>query len=295
MKENKNRSREGEFSAFSLEAWLCGQVRPELQEDVGAWLRTNERQRRHLADLQAANRQFLAEHPADWLMGELAIRAQAARPRFGLGSLLARKAWLAIPAAAALLLVLLFHPARPLPRSGKAHEFDPILIKGGAAVADLTGSLQVHRLARNAIEVLPDGSEVRPGELLQLSCWISTDAYGLIISIDGRGTVTQHFPLENEGNRLRGRKWTLLPFAIELDQAPRFECFYLIIAPGPFATHELLTHIKGRLLGAFDRPPLKLDLPPGFVQKALTLVKKKLDRGSSPAANGRAVNGITEP
>ncbi len=288
MKENKHPSLEGEFSVFSLEAWLCGQVRPGLQEEVGAWLQADAGARKRLADLQASNRQMLSEHPADWLMGALASRARTVRPRVRAGSLLVRKAWLAIPAAAALLLVLIFHPAGPQPRSDGQHEVDPIIIKGGAAATELTGSLQVHRLVGNAIEVLPDGSEVGPGELLQLSYWISTDAYGMIISIDGRGLVTQHFPLENEANRLRGRKLTLLPYAIELDQAPRFERFYLILAPGPFSAQELLKLIRERLPAVDGRPLPKLDLPPGFVQKALTLVKKPLTGSRRSDRMGRS-------
>jgi hypothetical protein len=282
VKENKNQSLEGEFSGFSLEAWLCGQVRPELEEEVGAWLRTDERARKQLADLQASNRQILEKYPADWMMSELASRLQATRPQPRPGTRLISKAWLAIPAAAALLLVLLFNPARPQPKAGERQAADRIIIKGGSAAADLTGSLQVHRRDKEAIEVLRDGSEVRPGELLQLSYWLSTDAYGMIISIDGLGMVTQHFPLEGGGSLIRGRRRIFLPYAIELDQAPRFERFYLIVAPRPFAAPELLARIKGSLPGVRGRPLLKLELPPGFVQTALTLVKKPLTAGRRP-------------
>lgn len=275
MKEKEKQSLEGEFSGFSLEAWLCGQVRPELEEEVGAWLRTNEQARKQLADLRASNRQTLEKYPADWMMSKLASRLQATRPQPRPGSRLIGKAWLAIPAAAALLLVLLFNPARPQRKAGGRQAADRIIIKGGSAAVDLTGSLQIHRRDKDAIEVLRDGSEARPGELLQLSYWLSTDAYGMIISIDGLGLVTQHFPLEGKENLIRGRKQTFLPYAIELDQAPRFERFYLIIAPRPFAAHELLARIKGSLPVVQGQPLLKLELPPGFVQTALTLVKSR--------------------
>jgi hypothetical protein len=67
------------------------------------------------------------------------------------------------------------------------------------------------------------------------------DPYGLILSVDGRGGVTLHFPAEKDGSSLLVlNKKTALPHAIELDDAPGFERFFLITSGFPIDVEDVL-------------------------------------------------------
>jgi hypothetical protein len=57
----------------------------------------------------------------------------------------------------------------------------------------------------------------------------------MLFSIDGNGTVTMHMADENRAVELAPGKMTTLPFAYKLDNAPKFETFYLLTSDEEFS------------------------------------------------------------
>lgn len=87
-------------------------------------------------------------------------------------------------------------------------------------------SLRVAKIEGTTFRTLADGALSHPGDVIQLQIDGSVGHSQLLVfSIDGRGTLTLHYP-QHPGETLAsdGR----LPRSFELDDAPDFERFFLI-------------------------------------------------------------------
>jgi hypothetical protein len=97
----------------------------------------------------------------------------------------------------------------------------------------------------------------------------------VIVSIDGRGAVTVHLPpTGREAARLRPGNRVLLDQAYELDDAPRWECFYFVTAQVPFDGQPVFEAAKREAALRRDSPPSKLALPRGLDQSMFVLQKE---------------------
>jgi len=96
-------------------------------------------------------------------------------------------------------------------------------IKGGGQ------RLFVYRKTGEAPVLLPAKARVSVDDIVQISYIAGGDAFGAILSVDGNGTVTQHYPdagdytavLSNDGE-------SSLDFSYKLDNAPKFERFIFV-------------------------------------------------------------------
>jgi hypothetical protein len=101
--------------------------------------------------------------------------------------------------------------------------------------------LKLYRKTADGSEALEDGTRVFRGDVVRIGYQAAGRAYGVIVSVDGRGTVTLHLPhqgkqsvpLENDGQ-------VLLDFALELDDAPRWERFYFVTSDASFDATPVL-------------------------------------------------------
>ena len=99
--------------------------------------------------------------------------------------------------------------------------------------------------------------------------------YGVIVSIDGRGVLTRHLPQKGaEAARLEAGAPTPLPEAYELDDAPRWECFFFVTADRPFPVERVVGAV--RTIPRTEKPPAQLSLPKGLVQSSFVLRKEPL-------------------
>ncbi|UCF97031.1 MAG: hypothetical protein JSV89_17920 [Spirochaetaceae bacterium] len=143
-----------------------------------------------------------------------------------------------------------------------------VRLKGGGA--HLTVYMQTDTGAR----VLQEGDRVAEGATLQVSYVAGTNKYGAIISIDGRGTVTPHFPLSAmTGQTLEMGGEVLLPFAYTLDDAPVFERFFFVFSKRPFSLEKVLQAAEK----LSEKPEIaksqSLSLPRGVEQSSILLLK----------------------
>lgn len=98
----------------------------------------------------------------------------------------------------------------------------------------LDAKLLVFRKANGESVRLRDGDPARAGDVLQLRYKPAGNRFGVILSVDGRGQVTEHFSGE------LARAGGPLDHAYELDDAPRFERFFLVASPDPIDMGRLL-------------------------------------------------------
>jgi len=154
-----------------------------------------------------------------------------------------------------------------LPRTGSSPS-NGDRIKGAAATRP---SLAIYRRTPSGSERLADGDIVRAGDLLRVGYTSAGRAYGVILSIDGRGAVTMHLPpVGSESAPLdQSRTMTLLDRAYELDDAPNVERFYFVTSAKPFQAASIVTAARG-VRGS----PAALPLPSGLEQVTFAIQKE---------------------
>ncbi|MBN2400799.1 MAG: hypothetical protein JXN64_00220 [Spirochaetes bacterium] len=103
-------------------------------------------------------------------------------------------------------------------------------------------SLYLYRKNRNGeIDIMKNGSKAKPGDLLQIGYSSLKNGYGVILSIDGRGKVTLHYPADEKAStRLDAGKKRLLDNSFELDDAPDFERFFFITSSNEINTESVI-------------------------------------------------------
>jgi hypothetical protein len=125
-------------------------------------------------------------------------------------------------------------------------------------------------------ERLSDGARAARGDLLQLAYAAGRDGrYGVLVSIDGAGRVTQHLPEPgtSAAATLRSPNEIHLPTAYELDDAPGFERFLLVTSARPFPVAAALDAARSLATQGASARTAPLALPPDFHQTSVLLQK----------------------
>jgi hypothetical protein len=125
-------------------------------------------------------------------------------------------------------------------------------------------------------ERLADGALAARGDLVQLAYKRARDGiYGVLLSIDGAGRVTQHLPEEGarQAAPLRSLREIPLPSAYELDDAPGFERFVLVTSSRSFDVATVRDAARSLARRAIDAQTLPLALAPAFHQTSVLLHK----------------------
>lgn len=183
-----------------------------------------------------------------WILERLPSPPLRSRPRTVLYSL--------VPLAAVLVAVIGWSTLAPGPDTRAK----------GAGVT----LLLYHKTAAGSELVVP-GSVLSEGDEVQAAYLVSERRFAALYSVDGRGTVTVHLPLHGaQAVEVGPPEPTLLPYSYRLDDAPKFETFYLVTSPEPFEVSRLkpfLAASEGRETG--------VALPSGFESSALRIGKQE--------------------
>jgi hypothetical protein len=256
-----------------LERIALGELPPAELATARAQLAREPDGEARLAALEVENRAILEKLPPSSVAREvesraaLALRVEAAREdarplrRFTPVAVL-------MPALVAAMLFVVIHPGRSV-TGGEVGT-------PGAEVTRTKGllpQLVVHRQGPAEPERLVDGAAGAAGDVVQVSYIAAGHPYGVILSVDGRGTVTLHAPETGaQSVPLEASGTHALPRAYELDDAPAFERFIFITSDTPFALDEVLAAAR-TLAASADARTAPLALPEGFTQVSFTLEK----------------------
>jgi hypothetical protein len=255
----------------------------ELSQDVKERLLADPSVRRRLDELKAENRKILEEYPPEQMAKAIRNREDSSRRNREsrqTGSVQAvrtapRAAGLRrlVPAAGFALLVLAGGfllisrgPGFFAPRN-QAQE---IRLKGGAA------HMNIYMKTDAGARLLEEGDTVSEGATLQVGYVSAGYRYGVIVSIDGGGAVTLHFPQSAEdGQNLEGEGTALLPFAYTLDDAPAFERFFFVVSDRPFSVETVLEAAERLSAKAEEAKRQDLNLPGKLDQSSILLLKTR--------------------
>ena len=218
-----------------------------------------------IAALRDDNAAELAAYPAGPAVAQIDARVAAAKKRRRqrhIGLLAA-----AVGAAAALVL---FVSIDSKPAAAPEQE-DGIRVKGNPR---LLAFRLVDGKPGTKIEQLEPDALVNEGDLIQLRYNGGGRAHGVIASIDGAGVVTLHFPAAENAPTALAPRTTALPNSYALDDAPRFERFFIITADTPISVSDTLASLR-QLAQRDDSADAVPDLRAGQTQWSLRLRKSE--------------------
>ena len=257
---------------LALERYLLGELPPAASDRIRRAVETDDRLRSRLAALQAADAAARESCPPPALAADVrrrldgAAAARAGEPAWRRSAMASVAAVLA--AAVAIGVVGLrggswtSSTVADSPATGGSEE----RVKGAEA------TLVVFRNNDAGGEPLGNDAAAHAGDVLRVGYRVAAPVFGAIVSLDGRGVVTQHLPAE--GSRavpLEAGATVLLDSAYELDDAPRLERFYLISAREVFDLGPITEAIRAAATAAAD--PALPRLPAGFTSTTLSLRK----------------------
>ena len=220
-----------------------------------------------LLSLQSSNAEILARYPAPQMAREIQRRASLHSTKQKSPS------WAPalVPAFAALALAVWVGRGYLSPEAptigGALPTIEDTLPKG------LSPKLQLYRKNGEIAERLAPNSKARARDLLQISYNAAGRPSGVVISIDGSGVVTRHLPEEGAIASKLSVGEVALPSAYELDDAPRFECFYFITGEAPFAVDAVINAAKA-ISQTKDWAGKPLQLSKGLTQSWIMIQKE---------------------
>lgn len=245
------------ISDLTLERYRLGELSAVETAALKARVATDAGLRGRLDTLAQSDAEIQEQYPPERMAEVVAARAARAgrQPRI-LATL--RPRWVALAGAAAVVLALMIWVPQPSEER----------IKGEAA------SLIVFRKVETGSELLSDGDNARRGDVVRVAYRAANPCFGLIVSIDGRGTVTRHLPQEGPmAARMQVGEAMPLDSAYELDDAPKWERFFLVTADRAFDVEPVMEAVRQAAASTSSEPPDVLVLPDGLRQSSFLLRK----------------------
>jgi len=203
--------------------------------------------REAIAEIERSNAEILAAYPASAMrraVGEkLAAKADGlqskARARHGRFIPFARGGSIVgLAAAACCVLAFSYLSINTLVARNAA-------VPGGtvsetiAATTRIKGSgprIFAYLKEESGARLLAPETRVAAGDTVQISYVAGGDQFGAIVSVDGAGNVTQHFPESGDRSSELSQTGEIpLDFSYKLDDAPRFERFFLVSGKESFS------------------------------------------------------------
>lgn len=209
---------------WMLERYRLGELSGADHAKVAAELAADEALRARLSALVEDDAATLAAHPPGRVAARVTLTAAPPERRS-----VARFLVPAFALAAALTVGIVVLNAPPVE--------DEVRFKGDGP------SLRLFRLAGKDPERLADGARVKPHDVVQVAFELSGAKHLVIVSVDGAGQTTLHWPLDGNTQPAPGLK--ALPQAFELDEAPGFERFFLVTSDAPLPVADVLAAAKG--------------------------------------------------
>ena len=239
----------------------------ELPRERELEINQDDEVQKRLTLLKDSNEQILAAYPPATIAKEIGVRVWRDRNPASTSILQNRSLMLL---AAAFILFL----AGVLPfilRSTEPVQSGDELYRVKGMDPDIT----IFRKTTEQIEELSEDIVVKENDLLQISYNAVDTVYGTILSIDGNGVVTLHFPEQEGASMLLEHDGDVaLDYSYKLDDAPGFERFFFVTGDDAFLLDAVVNAAK-KLAGTKSTGRKgSLDLPEGLNQISITLTKE---------------------
>ncbi len=258
---------------WKLERYLLGELSREEMERIRLVIEQNPAVKLRLEALEESNRNILESYPASQMSRQILARAagsQSARTEFGKKRFSAFWPMPALPVAAIIILLAI------LPALLEREGVDRI----GESPVEITRikgqdpGLMLFRRTASGSEQLEEYTPVRENDRILIQYVPAGRAYGFIFSIDGRGTITRHLPVNSRlAEPLQKDSPVSLDFSYELDDAPDWEKFYFITSDSLFEIETVLSAARIATMELAGAEVGSLGLP-GFLEEHTFTLRK---------------------
>jgi len=258
-----------------LERYLLDELPLDKKDEVEQALAIDSELQHRLNELKKSNITILEAHPAEQVVNEIERRTCLynkkntksfySSPSFRLGLVSTFSIFFVV----ALLQVFplnIMHDSRNM-----------ITEEPGIRLKGLAPKILLYRKGVINLEQVANGSIVDKNELLQVAYVPAGYQYGVIFSVDGRGIVTTHFsgspPHAALSPKLENKGENFLNYSYELDDAPKFERFFLVVSDQDFKVSLVISKAEELAENLDKAMTEKLSLPARFIQSSVIVFK----------------------
>jgi hypothetical protein len=273
----KSKGSHPDIPDWKLERYLLGELPPEDMDRIRRVIESSHALRLRIQELHESNKDILERYPSAWMSRRIQQKSEKSAPSNArIKNIILSRFW-PMPAlpVVAILIVLAILPVLFTPgvdRQGDAGLIHTTRIKGPGA------QLLLFRKTDSGSERLDNSVMAREGDLILVKYQPAGKAYGVIISIDGRGTLIRHYPDEGrQAEQLKKDGPVSLDFAYELDDAPNWEKFYFITSDSPFEVDAVIQAARAKITNFTGAVSDSLDLPDPLEQSIFTIRKEAVN------------------
>lgn len=226
---------------WKLERFRLDELPEEEMKAIQKALDEDPDLRARLEALEGSDREIHESYPIDRVARQVASRLERrGTPSISWGGVAPRLALAAVILLAVVFAIYL--PGPEVPPTWDRKGMDGIRLKG------VKPDLLLYRKRASEVEQLADSSVAYAGDLIQVFYRAAGKPFGVIVSVDGRGTVTRHLPSSGTSAvRLIQGDPVPLDYSYELDDAPKWERFYFLTADTSFDVRDVTRAAKDGL------------------------------------------------
>lgn len=280
------------ISDIKLERYLLDELSQDEKQQVEEQLQTDELLQRRLEELQKSNEELLQKYsPEEFLQGirnkqniKNAQTSEAEKKEVAQGNAIPFPIFknMSFGSIAAVLLVLML-PAVVVVSNyggdGTEEDIQYAVRTKGTHNPDLF----IYKKSGDSALLLDDSTLVYQGDRLQLKYKAPEEAFGFIFSVDGRGVLTRHLPLQGSmSSVLEPKSLTTLEYAYELDDAPQWEKFFFVSSADAFRLEEVIQNAK--IMFQTGDSVLRVN-PEKFHVRQIVLPKAKVAKVKKPGVD----------
>lgn len=223
------------ISDFKLERYLLGELSEKEMRELQERELSDEIFAARVAEMRLQGKRFVAENPFVDLEAKMATAEQSANDEHNVVSVM----WLKVAAALVIALgvfsmVLLNRNVETFDSKDAAMQVAMADVDDGARIKGMQVSLEVWKKTGDSAVQMVNLGDAHEGDEIQLRYRVPQKCFGMLFSMDGNGTITMHMGEGNKAIELEPGKMTTLPFAYKLDNAPKFEKFFLLTSQNSF-------------------------------------------------------------
>lgn len=223
------------ISDFKLERYLLGDLPEGEMQALREREACDEIFAARVREMREQGERFLAENPFSTIENKL---ENAERP-VNLPNRSFNTLWLKVAAALVIALgvfsaVVLNRNVATYEGSGTSMEVALADTDDGTRIKGMSASLEVWKKTGDSAVQMVNLGDAFEGDEIQLRYRVPQKCFGMLFSMDGNGTITMHMGEGDKAIELEPGKMTTLPFAYKLDNAPKFEKFFLLTSEKSF-------------------------------------------------------------
>ncbi|OWV14100.1 hypothetical protein [Fibrobacter sp. UWB5] len=224
------------ISDFKLERYLLGELSEKEMRELQERELSDEIFAARVAEMRLQGKRFLAENP----FADLEERIEAAEAAGNSAEKAGQNIlWLKVAAALVIALgifsvVVLNRDVATYDNNAASMEVAMADVDDGTRIKGMQASLEVWKKTGDSAVQMVNLGDAYEGDEIQLRYRVPQKCFGMLFSMDGNGTITMHMGEGNKAIELEPGKMTTLPFAYKLDNAPKFEKFFLLTSQNAF-------------------------------------------------------------